>query len=481
MLPDEFSDFQMINALETMWNDPERREILGRQARQVVLTRHAPLNCVDKYMEAIENAYWRGKRGVPGLLSDLANLEKVPHKSDLLLTAQSIARSIPVKAPTRQLLVDVSELVQRESKTEYQRVVCNILRQLLLNPPEGYRIEPVYATLDNIGYFYARQFTLRFLGCPEDALKDEPIDWQPEDIFLGLDLQPAMVSAQSVILDQLRQWGLRVWFLVFDLLPIRHPEWFLPGNFEGFERWLSVVTQAEGAICISRATADDLRNWCLEKKLSRLRSYNIEVSYLGANLESSSSSRGMPLDASSVLDKLKKHPSFLMIGPLEPRKGHMQVLLAFEQLWGECMNANLIIVGKQGWMVEELIERLRQHTELGNRLFWLEDISDEYMENIYAASTCLIAASEGEGFGLPLIEAAQHNLPIIARDIPVFREVAGEHAFYFSGSDSQELSATIKRWLALYDKGEQPKIKDMSWLTWEQSANRLKEILLENA
>lgn len=44
------------------------------------------------------------------------------------------------------------------------------------------------------------------------------------------------------------------------------------------------------------------------------------------------------------------------------------------------------------------------------------------------SSTCLIAASFGEGFGLPLIEAAQHGLPIMARDIAVFREVAKEYA-----------------------------------------------------
>ena len=65
----------------------------------------------------------------------------------------------------------------------------------------------------------------------------------------------------------------------------------------------------------------------------------------------------------------------------------------------------------------------RRLQEIGNRLFWLEGISDEYLEKIYDAATCLIAASEGEGFGLPLIKVAQHKLPIIARDIPVFREV----------------------------------------------------------
>ncbi|MEX0450046.1 hypothetical protein V6X63_09840 [Spiribacter sp. 221] len=52
------------------------------------------------------------------------------------------------------------------------------------------------------------------------------------------------------------------------------------------------------------------------------------------------------------------------------------------------------------------------------------------------------------------IEFAQHKLLIIVRDIPVFREVAGDHAYYFDGKGSEDLVVTIKKWLALYDKRE---------------------------
>ena len=155
----------------------------------------------------------------------------------------------------------------------------------------------------------------------------------------------------------------------------------------------------------------------------------------------------MPDDAESTLNLLSLRPSFLMVGTVEPRKGHTQALAAFEKLWEQGLDANLVIVGNQGWNMESLADRLRHHPEQGKRLFWLEGISDEYLEKIYAASTCLIAASEGEGFGLPLIEAAQHKLPIIARDIPVFREVAGEHAHYFNGLEPQVLADAIKHWL----------------------------------
>jgi hypothetical protein len=121
-----------------------------------------------------------------------------------------------------------------------------------------------------------------------------------------------------------------------------------------------------------------------------------------------------------------------------------------------------------GWLVETLVERLRHHKELGQRLFWLEGISDEYLEKVYAASICLLMASEGEGFGLPLIEAAQHKLPILARNIPVFREVAGEHAFYFSGLEPEALVKAIKEWLELYKEGRHPKSDAMPWLNWRE-------------
>ena len=137
----------------------------------------------------------------------------------------------------------------------------------------------------------------------------------------------------------------------------------------------------------------------------------------------------------------------------------------------------LIIVGREGWLNDETIKKIRNHNENGKRLFWLEGISDEYLERIYSVSTCLIAASVGEGFGLPLIEAAQRRLPIIAREIPVFREVAGEHAFYFDGREPISLAGSITEWLKLYDKGLHPKSEKMPWLTWKESASRLVEVI----
>jgi glycosyltransferase involved in cell wall biosynthesis len=78
-----------------------------------------------------------------------------------------------------------------------------------------------------------------------------------------------------------------------------------------------------------------------------------------------------------------------------------------------------------------------------------------------------------EGFGLPIIEAAQHGLPVIARDIPVFREVAQRHAFYFKGQEPAALGAAILEWSRLHDEGTAPESSKISRLTWQQSAAAL--------
>ena len=90
----------------------------------------------------------------------------------------------------------------------------------------------------------------------------------------------------------------------------------------------------------------------------------------------------------------------------------------------------------------------------------------------------LIVSSEGEGFSLPLIEMTQHRLPIIARDIPVFREVAGEHAWYFSATNGEELANTMIDWLALYAEKRAPLSEKMPFLTWKQSAEWLMAVIL---
>lgn len=420
--------------------------------------RNAPDTNISRLVEAVSL--------INGDFSDL----------DLRNCAAAIALNHPLPRP-KILFVDISELVQRDAATGVQRVTKSILCQLIDNPPEGYSVEPVYATTDKPGYHSARQFLAKLFNKPQNQ-DDEPIDPAMGDIFLGLDLQHHTTRLHAHYLKALRARGISVYFVIYDLLPIQFPQYW-PSLHPIHAEWLQVIAQFDGAICISRAVAKELSEWLASNAPPRLRPYRIGWFHLGADIDNSMPSSGMPDHARDVLTQLAEQPTFLIVGTIEPRKGQAQTLAAFEQLWAKGHKLNLVLVGKQGWLVDSLVNQLRQHPESGRQLFWLEGISDEYLEKVYAASTCLIAPSEGEGFGLPLIEAAQLGLPILARDIPVFREVAGDCAVYFSGDAPDALALAVENWLRRQSAGQIPKVSDMPWLTWAESAEQLKKVIHE--
>ena len=87
------------------------------------------------------------------------------------------------------------------------------------------------------------------------------------------------------------------------------------------------------------------------------------------------------------------------------------------------------------------------------------------------------AASEAEGFGLPLIEAGFYGLPVLARDISVFREVAGEAASFFDGDSAEGLVDGVLGWVERRAELRVPDPKSMRVMSWRQSAEALLEQL----
>lgn len=378
----------------------------------------------------------------------------------------------------KQLFIDISELVNRDVKTGVQRVVRSVLSQLLQNPPSGYIVEPVYATLDSDGYYYSRKFMQKFSKII-DGKEDDLIQAENGDVFLGLDLQHHVVLQQKMTYQNLCKKGVEVYFVIYDLLPVLMPHAFDPSVEELHHNWLSILAENNGVICISKSVADEFKEWMIKKLPEKEGLCVVEWFHLGADVKASVPSTGMPKNAQCILDKISSGISFLMVGTIEPRKGHSQVLAAFDLLWEQGVEVNLVIVGKQGWSVEYLIEKIVKHSKYRECLFWLDGISDEYLEKVYINSSCLILASEGEGFGLPLIEAAQFQLPIIARDLPVFKEVAGKYAFYFENSKEPDtLAEAVLTWIELLKNKKYPKSDKMPWLTWKESTEQMIEKII---
>jgi glycosyltransferase involved in cell wall biosynthesis len=348
---------------------------------------------------------------------------------------------------------------------------------LIMNPPDGYRIEPVRAS--NGVYRYARQYTCRNLDLLNVRLADELVETSPGDLFLGLDWCPDIIPSLSSWFVIQRRRGVRLIFAIYDVLPLKQPQLFPPEIERMVRRSLETLSEsADGLVCTSRTVADEVLEWLSAVKRKKVRALRVGFFHLGADLAASIPTRGVSAESGPLVNSIRRRPTFLMVGTVEPRKGHRQALAAIERLWVEGVDANLVIVGKKSWMMDDLAERIERHPEYNNRLIWLQSISDETLEEVYHSARALLVASEGEDFGLPLVEAAKHGLPIIARDIPEFREVASENAHYFSGHDAQTLADALAGWLALGNSV--PRSSDIRWLTWDQSSRELLDVILAN-
>lgn len=428
----------------------------------------------DGIEDASPDIRWRDRVGEVAI--DMGELEGTGEASerDWEEIAEAIARNLLRHGAPEHWLVDISNLCVRDAGTGIQRVVRHILDELIANAPQDSRVEPVY--LDDAGILrYARGYCARRYFQQVKLPQDEPVEFAEGDVYLGLDLVAHKIPTFLNLFRDLRNRGIRLYFVVYDVLPILRPDCFDAPMVAAFRAWSEAVAEvADGIICISRSVADEFEQWLQQSRPVRKRPLGIGYFHLGADF--GADEQPSLEDQACLPEELEYRPTMLMVGTVEPRKGHAQALQAFEQLWADELEVNLLIIGRPGWLSDAIIQRLRMHPERGERLHWIEDAGDSLLRSAYRRASALLMASEGEGFGLPLIEAAHYRVPLIARDLPVFREIAGEHAFYFSGTEAADLADALKKWLWLHSTGQAPQSDGIECLTWRESATQLVEV-----
>jgi glycosyltransferase involved in cell wall biosynthesis len=347
----------------------------------------------------------------------------------------------------------VSAIAINDAHTGIQRVVRALLNQLLKHPPAGYRVRPICATRKRS---YCDAPDILNWSATQEFVKTggAAIQVEPGDIFLGLDLISHLLPRHLPELARWKRQGVALHFMVYDLLPVLHVHWFNHKTSRNHKRWLGALAiLADHLVCISYVVKKDMASWLKTRYGLETEALPISTIPLGGDIAASIPDRGLPADIDQLLEALRSRPSVLAVGTLEPRKGYAQVVAAFEQLWDRGREVNLVIVGKLGWKIESLYEHLVVHPQKQRRLYWLRDVSDEMLELLYSASIGVIAASEAEGCGLPLIEALYHGKPVLARDIPVFREIGRERITYFTGTNGT-FAEEIDSWLNRIAQGQ---------------------------
>ncbi|MBY6242950.1 glycosyltransferase family 1 protein [Methylosinus sp. Sm6] len=205
-------------------------------------------------------------------------------------------------------------------------------------------------------------------------------------------------------------------FFVHDLLPLEAPEFFRPAEQGNHLRAMrNIVRLAAGVIVGSEAVARRLRAFAAEEGRADLPlcRAGLPVAPAFAN--------GPPADP-----RLAGRDYFVCCGTIEPRKNHMTLLAVWRDLAEHLGPATpkLALVGKRGWHNENVLDLLERSAALRPHVIEASGLSTPALRSLLAGARAALAPSFGEGFGLPVAEAAACGAPIIASDIETFREIA---------------------------------------------------------
>lgn len=280
------------------------------------------------------------------------------------------------------------------------------------------------------------------------------------------------------VAERLKAQGVGIISVIYDLIPLTHPQFCDAGLVKVFDRWFDWIAEmADGFVCISTTIRDQVRAEIVRRggEAAAKRLW-FEHFYLGSELDL--------IDESSRLDpKLRQlfesgAPIYLMVSTIEPRKNHAYLLDAFERLWARESQACLCIIGRVGWKCDELMARIQKHPELNRRLHVFHKLNDRGLEHAYTHARALVFPSHVEGFGLPLVEAMQRQLPAMASDIPVFREIGGEFMAYFDLDSPESLAELIEHFERNDAFPAARQVADWRWIGWHEASQQLVERLL---
>jgi len=236
--------------------------------------------------------------------------------------------------------------------------------------------------------------------------------------------------------DGYRAWAgksdVRPVYLVHDLIPITHPQFCRPGEAERHrQRMRTVLATGTGVIGNSRATLDELAEFAAAEGLPMPASHAAPL--------------GVDLLPTHPATELSGKPTFVALGTIEGRKNHLLLLTIWSRLVDRLGSEapRLLIIGQRGWEAEQVFDLLDHSEKLRDHVIELNHCSDEEVAGYLSSARALLFPSFAEGYGLPLVEALAARVPVIASDLPVFRELCGDLPVYLRPDDDSAWEAAI--------------------------------------
>lgn len=258
---------------------------------------------------------------------------------------------------------------------------------------------------------------------------------------------------------------------VHDLSYFNYPDEFLKKDLYQLKNWTKYsVEKAKKVIAVSITTKKDI------VKHYNIPEEKITVIYNGYEKQNQKSK----IKNQNYISKFKiKSPYILYVGTLQPRKNITTLIKAFQKFLGINPEFKLLIVGKKGWLFNEIFQQVRD-LKVEKSVKFLGFIPEKDLINLYKNAFCFVMPSFYEGFGIPILEAMNFNTPVISSFASSLPEVGSEACLYFDPNSADALFDKLIE-LKNNDTLRQELIKKgrerIKLFSWQKCATETLEIL----
>ncbi len=245
---------------------------------------------------------------------------------------------------------------------------------------------------------------------------------------------------------------------IHDLSYFYYPDEFLKKDLYKLQNWTKYsVQRAKKIITVSQNTKKDIM------KFYHVPENKIKVVYNGYEKIGQNNELG-----------IKSYGNYILyVGTLQPRKNVAMLIHTFNKFLSENLDFKLIIVGRKGWLYNEifaLVERLK----LKDSVIFTDYVSDGELLQLYKNAFCFVLPSLYEGFGIPVLEAMSNGCPVICSNTSSLPEIGGKAALYFNPKSEKDLLKKVNQLKddeklrnELIRKGKE-QVKKFSWQTCAQ-------------
>jgi glycosyltransferase involved in cell wall biosynthesis len=233
------------------------------------------------------------------------------------------------------------------------------------------------------------------------------------------------------------QSGIRVALMLHDIIPLRRPEWFDPGNVLRFRLWLDgMLLLSNRLLAVSASTAADVVSYRRRKGLAACE---VSVIRLGDGFS-------QPGAAPPAVETGVEPPYVLFVSTIEVRKNHALLVDVWRRLLERMPLADvprLVFAGREGALTGDLMRQLRASDNLDGRVILRHAASDADIAALYRNCAFTIFPSLYEGWGLPVAESLAFGKPCLASNATSMPEVGGRLARYFDPLDVEGATQAV--------------------------------------